>query len=192
MASVLSRLVGLADIDHLRSGYMRALALLLIVIGLYRWGQIIGVFALPEQVPFGELPGSWQAAIINLSVAFPVAAVGLWMLARWGVVLWFYAAGSQIAMHTLFAGMFGFRIVPIVIHVALLAGYAALVWLARRNEAEHQQAERAARQSAPEPRPEIAGGLAAGARARLTAALTRRSRINGPDATDQPATDNAA
>lgn len=183
--------IDLADPDRWRSVFMRSLSLLLIVLGLYRWAEIIGVVAFADGVGFAELSGAWQAATINLAVAFLVAATGLWMLARWGLVLWFYAAGSEIAMHTLFAGVFGFRLMPILGHLVLLGSYAALMTLARRIQADREQAERAGRQVAAEDRPVGTGRFTAGAKAKLAAMLARRRSAPAPaEAKPVAASDN--
>ena len=195
MGNALRRRLVFAEVDQVREGFLRGLSLLLILLGLHRWAQIIGVIPLADGAAFAELSGAWQAAIINLSVAFPVAAVGLWILTRWGVVLWVYAAGAQIAMHTVFAGAFGFRLIPIVTNVVLIAAYAGLVSMARRAAADHRQAEKANRRVTPDDRPVGVGRFTAGARAKLAAALTQgeRSEVPASASADQaPATDNAS
>ena len=69
--------------------------------------------AVPSISPgFDELSGPWQWATINPGVTYLVAGVGLWILASWGAIVWFYGAGCEIAMHTLFAGTFGAAVLP--------------------------------------------------------------------------------
>lgn len=116
-----------ARLLHWQVAYWRTLGGLLIILGLFRWGIAIG--ALPSvSDSFQDLSGPWQWATINLGVAYLVAGVGLWLLASWGVVVWFYGAASEILMHTLLAGTFQFRLYPVLLQAALIGGY---VWLRR-------------------------------------------------------------
>jgi hypothetical protein len=116
-----------ARLLHWQTVYWRAAGGLLIVLGLFRWGAAIG--ALPAMgAGFQDLTGPWQWATINLGVAYLVAGVGLWLLASWGLVVWFYGAACEIAMHTLLAGTFGARLYPVALQLALIGGH---VWLRR-------------------------------------------------------------
>ena len=42
-----------------------------------------------------------------LAVFFPFAAIGLWMLASWGPVIWFICAVTETVMYVGFPEMFG-------------------------------------------------------------------------------------
>ena len=112
---------------HWQVAYWRVLGGLLVALGLLRWGAAIG--AVPSTSPgFDELSGPWQWATINPGVTYLVAGVGLWILASWGAIVWFYGAGCEIAMHTLFAGTFEPRFYPVALQLALIGGY---LWLRR-------------------------------------------------------------
>ncbi len=41
------------------------------------------------------MPVHWQVATVTLAVFFPFAAVGLWMLASWGPVIWVHLRGDR-------------------------------------------------------------------------------------------------
>ena len=53
---------------------------------------------------FEAMNTPWKIATMYLAVVDLVAAVGLWLRAAWGNVLWIYAALSEVAMHTVFIG----------------------------------------------------------------------------------------
>ncbi len=116
-----------ARLLHWQAVFWRTAGGLLIVLGLFRWGVAIG--ALPAiGAGFQDMTGPWQWATINLGVAYLVAGVGLWLLASWGLVVWFYSAACEIAMHTLFAGTFGTRLYPVALQLILIGGH---LWLRR-------------------------------------------------------------
>lgn len=122
-------------------GLMRVLASALIVVGLLQWATIVGLLPIgPDQ--FSEASASWQWATINLATAYLVAAVGLWLLTPWGVVIWVYAVGCEVAMSTVFVGTFGFRVLPLLVQFALLGTYLASAIALRRAEATDQLASR--------------------------------------------------
>ena len=85
--------------------YARALAVVMMVLGLRQWAVILGVIASKGGM-FEAMSTPWQLATMHLAVVDLVASVGLWMRAAWGNVLWIYAALSEIALHTVFVGTF--------------------------------------------------------------------------------------
>jgi hypothetical protein len=111
-----------ARLLHWQTVYWRTTGGLLIVLGLLRWSMAIG--AVPAiGAGFQDLTGPWQWATINLGVAYLVAGVGLWLLSSWGLVVWFYGAACEIAMHTLLAGTFGTRLYPVALQLVLIGGH---------------------------------------------------------------------
>jgi hypothetical protein len=111
--------------------YLRAVAVVSLVKGLYHWSAVIG---------FGDGPGStfesgsvaWQAASIYFAVIDPIAAVGLWLVAAWGGVVWLTAAISMAAIELFFPQVFGGRIWVALAEFAMVAGYFALAIAAAR------------------------------------------------------------
>ena len=57
-------------------------------------------------------------AIIDL-----VAAVGLWIGASWGVIIWLASSVTMIVVHALLSQIYGFQPVIIVAEIALIVGY---------------------------------------------------------------------
>ena len=70
-------------------------------------------------------------AVIDL-----VAAVGLWLAAAWGAVIWLTAVASMLAVEIFFPQVFGGGMVTGVLEGALLAIY---LWLALKSAKEHPQ-----------------------------------------------------
>lgn len=152
----------------------RALACVLIVFGLAQWAAIIGLLPVGAGT-FAEQNGAWQIATINLAVAYLVAAVGLWTLANWGVVLWIYATASVIAMHTVFAGTYGVDLLVIALQLTVVAAYIALRLIATQELAPRRVAELVA----PAAKAITARPLAVAAKASLSRALVLRTAHGG-------------
>src|SRR5258708_39431749 len=115
--------------------YARAVAVVMMVLGLRQWAIILGVIA-GKGGMFEAMSTPWQLATMHLAVVDLVASVGLWMRAAWGNVLWIYAALSEIALHTVFAGTFRNNILIVAFHLITISGFAALQFLARRDAAK--------------------------------------------------------
>ncbi|WP_163269758.1 DUF6163 family protein [Chelativorans alearense] len=114
----------------------RAVALFCLVQGIGYWVRLLGFFEGPEW-RFDLMPFYWQATAAPLAVLFPFAAVGLWMLASWGPVVWFLCAAAEAVMYGFFPQLFGAWPWLIVLHGAVAALYAVLrtlLHLARRRD----------------------------------------------------------
>ncbi len=72
--------------------FVRAVALLWIVQALEQWLRIIA----PAQGSFADLTPATMTAILFFAVLNPVAAVGLWLLAPWGGVVWLLTLVAQV------------------------------------------------------------------------------------------------
>lgn len=147
----------------------RTLSGILILFGLVQWASIIGLVPVGSGA-FAEQNGAWQIATINLAVAYLVAAVGLWMLATWGIVLWIYATVSVIAMHTVFAGTYGVDLLALALQLTVVAAYMALRLIAAPELAPRRVAELVT----PAAKAITASPLAVAAKASLSRALVLR------------------
>ncbi|HUG60356.1 MAG TPA: DUF6163 family protein, partial [Methylomirabilota bacterium] len=85
--------------------YVRLLALVFLVSGLRRWAIVLGPLA-PDG-DFFNLTPEWMVAVGFFAVFELVAAVGLWLLASWGTVVWLIAAMTETVLHTVFHELFG-------------------------------------------------------------------------------------
>src|SRR5262245_45126319 len=71
--------------------YVRVLAVISLIKGLYHWARVCGIGEGPNST-FEVAPIAWKAATIFFAVIDLVAAVGLWLAAAWGGVVWLTAA----------------------------------------------------------------------------------------------------
>ncbi|MBB4198383.1 hypothetical protein GGD83_002183 [Rhodoblastus sphagnicola] len=126
-----------ADVDQARWTFLltlffRVVALLWIVEGLDQWRRVLS-----STDPFLDVSGAMAAAVIFFAVFDLVAAVGLWMVAPWGGVVWLLTLMAQIYVSAIKPGFFpgGGGLVKGV-DAALLALYLFLSWRANRVEGE--------------------------------------------------------
>jgi hypothetical protein len=111
--------------------FLRTMAGVSLAKGLYHWAMVIGI----GQGPFSAFETSstaWQAATMYFAVIDLVAAVGLWLAAAWGGVVWLTATISMAAIELLFPQVYGGRIIVVLVDVAMLAAYFSLAVAAAR------------------------------------------------------------
>jgi uncharacterized membrane protein (DUF2068 family) len=111
------------------------MALVSLVKGIYHWSLILGV---------GDGGGStfenasvpWQAATVFFAVIDLVAAVGLWLAAAWGGVVWLTAAISMAAIELFFPQVYGGRLWIAIPEFLAIFAYIALALMAGRERPE--------------------------------------------------------
>src|SRR5262245_18924311 len=103
--------------------------------GLYHWGQVVGI-GFGETVPFENHSIAWQTATVFFAVIDLVAAVGLWLAAAWGAVIWLTAVASMLAVEIFFPQVFGGGWLTGVLEGGLLILY---LWLAIKSAQEHRK-----------------------------------------------------
>ena len=109
--------------------FMRVIAGVWIVQGLLQWIAVLTTDA-SGLSPFAALAPAAMAAAVFFAVVDFVAAIGLWLAAPWGGVIWLVAVGAQILVLVVMPGFFDHPLVTGLVDVALMAGYLALVWFA--------------------------------------------------------------
>jgi hypothetical protein len=108
--------------------FMRTMAVVWITKGLFAWTVVLGInHAVAD---FLELPPVMRGMIGFYAVADLMAAVGLWLAAPWGGVLWLICAASEVMAATLGAGASLTGVLGIVLDLALIVVYFVLSWLA--------------------------------------------------------------
>jgi hypothetical protein len=115
--------------------FLRFVASLSMAKGLYHWSVVIGV---------GEGHGSsfeastvaFQAATIFFAVIDLVAAVGLWLAAAWGGVVWLTAAISMAAVELFFPQIYGAGVPVVGAELAAILLYVGFAFMAIRDRAE--------------------------------------------------------
>jgi len=111
--------------------FLRIMAVLSIVKGLYHWGQVTG-FIGGEDDAFENQSMAWQAATVYFSVIELVAAVGLWLATPWGAVVWLTTVVSMAVIELMFPGIYGGSLTVVAGEAVMLAAYLALAWMAAR------------------------------------------------------------
>lgn len=104
--------------------FHRIVAAYCLLFGVLYWIRLIGLYE-GALWRFDLMPAHWQAAAVTLSVLFPFAAIGLWMLASWGPVIWFICALAETVMYVGFPHYFGQRPMIVVSHLLAALLYAA-------------------------------------------------------------------
>jgi len=105
--------------------YMRFMALLLLVAGLARACQVLGIVT-PDGLTFADLSPARRSGAITLLLVDLFASVGLWVGAAWGAVIWAVALAVEVSMYTLFSDLFGSYPIRVAIHCILFVGFLAL------------------------------------------------------------------
>ena len=111
--------------------FLRVMAILSILKGLYHWAQVTG-FAGGEEEAFENQPMAWQAATVYFAVIELVAAVGLWLATPWGAVVWLTTVVSMAVIELMFPGIYGGSLLVVGGEAFMLAAYLALAWMAAR------------------------------------------------------------
>ena len=112
--------------------YLRVLAAVSMLKGLHHWALVCGIVGPPGGFEVQPLP--WQAASVFFAVIDLVAAVGLWLAAAWGAVVWLTAAVSMVAVEMFFPQVFGGRMWVVRLEGGLLFAY---LFLAIQSAREH-------------------------------------------------------
>ena len=116
--------------------FLRLIALSCFWFALQYWALLTG-YSLNGRGRFDILLLPWRVAATGLAIAFPVAALGLWLTVSWGPVIWASAAGAQILMYTVWSDIFGQNPVIVILHglVALVyTAFRVLLWRHKRAE----------------------------------------------------------
>jgi len=104
---------------------LRVVAVYCLFFGILYWARLIGLYPGPLW-RFDLMPVEWQVAAATLAVLFPFAAIGLWMLASWGPVIWFLCAAIESTMYAGFPALFGHRYAIVAAHLLVALAYIGL------------------------------------------------------------------
>ncbi len=108
--------------------FLRVMAGVSMLKGLYHWSWVCGIGVGQNQL-FELHSVAWQTATVFFAVIDLVAAVGLWLAAAWGAVIWLMAVASMLAVDMFFPQVFGGGWLVAIVDGSLLALY---LWLALR------------------------------------------------------------
>ncbi len=112
--------------------FLRVMAGVSMLKGLYHWLRVCGIGVDPSDV-FQYHSIAWQTATVFFAVIDLVAAVGLWLAAAWGAVIWLMAVASMLAVEIFFPQVFGASLLTGLLEGALLGLY---LWLALKSAQE--------------------------------------------------------
>jgi Family of unknown function (DUF6163) len=112
--------------------FLRTMAVVSMLKGLYHWSQVCGIWVTPGEV-FEAHSIAWQAATVFFAVLDLVAAVGLWLAAAWGAVIWLTSVASMITVDVFFPQVFSGGLLVDFVGAVLLAVY---LWLALKSAQE--------------------------------------------------------
>lgn len=115
-ASARPQAFGPTTVELLFAWFQRIIAVSCLMFGMVYWVRLVGYYDGPLW-RFDLMPVHWQVVTVTLSVFFPFAAAGLWMLASWGPVIWFICAVTETVMYVGFPDLFGR-------HYAVVASHA--------------------------------------------------------------------
>lgn len=122
-------------VENLFVWFQRIVAGYCLLFGVLYWVRLIGFYDGPLW-RFDLMPVHWQIASVTLAVFFPIAALGLWMLASWGPVIWAICALGETLMYAFFPDIFGRRLLLVASHVVVALLYAGfrllMVWQRRQ------------------------------------------------------------
>ena len=104
--------------------FLRVMAVLSMAKGLYHWSIVSGITGPPDGFEYQPTP--WQTATVFFAVIDLVAAVGLWLAAAWGAVVWLTACVSMAAVEVFFPQVYGGRLTVVAVEGVLLFAYLAL------------------------------------------------------------------
>ena len=112
--------------------FLRVMAGVSMLKGLYHWSRVCGIGVAPSEV-FQYHSIAWQAATVFFAVIDLIAAVGLWLAAAWGAVIWLTGIASMLALEIFFPQVFGASLLTGLLEAGLLALY---LWLALKSAQE--------------------------------------------------------
>ena len=109
---------------------MRLASVLWFLLGLTYWMRILA----PGSAPLDALPSDAAVAIVFFAVAHPAAAVGLWLAAPWGGVLWLLAAVAEMAASWFMPAYIQGGFVVWMSYITLILIYVLFTWLAAQEQ----------------------------------------------------------
>jgi len=112
--------------------FLRVMAGLSMLKGLYHWSRVCGIGMGDDLFEYYSV--AWQVATVFFAVIDLVAAVGLWLAAAWGAVVWLMSVASMLAVEILFPRVFAANFATAMFETVLLGLY---LFLAVKAAQEH-------------------------------------------------------
>jgi hypothetical protein len=115
--------------------FLRVMAGVSLLKGLYHWARVCGI-GVDANDAFQYHSIAWQVATVFFAVIDLVAAVGLWLAAAWGAVVWLTAVGSMAVVEVFFPQVYGGSVFVVLVESTLLAIYLWLAIFAARGQSK--------------------------------------------------------
>ena len=112
--------------------FLRVMAAASMLKGLYHWAAVCGFIG--EEGGFEAHTQAWQATTVFFSVIDLVAAVGLWLVAPWGAVVWLTSTVTMIMIQLFFDQVYGTDPFTVAAGVLAVLAYLILSLLAAREQ----------------------------------------------------------
>ena len=112
--------------------FLRVMAVASMLKGLYHWAAACGIIG--EEGGFEAHVQPWQATTVFFAVIDLVAAVGLWLVAPWGAVVWLTSTVTMIMVQLFFDQVYGTDIIIIMAGALMILAYLILSVLAAREQ----------------------------------------------------------
>jgi Family of unknown function (DUF6163) len=117
--------------DHILIWFMRLVAVCWMFKGILVWCGLLGI-SFVRPIDFANLSFADAAIVLFFSIFNFIAAVGLWLAAPWGGVLWLVAVLAEMTAQIIFYHSFLDLWFQNLISTSLVGGYFYLSWLAAR------------------------------------------------------------
>jgi hypothetical protein len=112
--------------------FLRVMAAVSMLKGLYHWAIVCGF--LGSRDGFLVLPAPTQTATVFFAVIDLVAAVGLWLAAPWGAVVWLTASVSMVVVDVFFPQVYGDQVTIVILESVAITAYLFLAIQAAREQ----------------------------------------------------------
>src|ERR1700726_1742422 len=86
--------------------FLRIMAGVSLIKGLYHWAQVCGI-GVPANEGFEAHTVAWETATEFFARLDLIAAVGLWLAAHWGPVVWLTSVVSMAVVEVFFPHVYG-------------------------------------------------------------------------------------
>jgi Family of unknown function (DUF6163) len=117
--------------------FLRVVAGISMFKGLFHWALVCGISVDSDFVFDSPLHSvHWRTATVFFAIIDLVAAVGLWLAAPWGVVVWLTASVSMVAVAMFFPQVYGQQFAIVVAEIMMISGY---LFLAVKSAGEQPQ-----------------------------------------------------
>lgn len=113
--------------------FLRAVAVVSLLKGLYHWAAVCG-FGAGAGGGFDAQNLTWQMATVFFAVIDLVAAVGLWLAAPWGTIIWLASSVTMMVVHAFMPQIYGFQPVIMSFEVVLIGAYGYIAVQAAREQ----------------------------------------------------------